>query len=142
MLPGKKTWYWISPMKEKTEIRKFGTAALLFFSVASLVCSHTGKIIASNVFLGLAALGLLLIVFPLQLRPLHCLWTRLGQTAGKVINVLVLGLFYYLFLTPFAVFRRLLFSTPLALNIEKDAKSYWVAREEFAQSKERFLKRY
>src|SRR3989339_699401 len=108
MLPGKKTWYWISPMKEKTEIRKFGTAALLFFSVASLVCSHTGKIIASNVFLGLA----------------------------------VLGLFYYLFLTPFAVFRRLLFSTPLALNIEKDAKSYWVAREEFAQSKERFLKRY
>ncbi len=67
-------------------------------------------------------------VHPSVLRPLNRLWFRLGLLLGKIISPIVLGIIYYLWITPFALVLRLFNKRFLALEFEPDTKSYWIVR--------------
>ena len=47
-----------------------------------------------------------------------------------------------LLITPVALIKRIFSGRPLPVKPDRDALSYWVARDEPVQPKERFLKRY
>lgn len=76
--------------------------------------------------------ALLLIAFavirPDVLRPLNKLWFRLGLLLGRIMSPIVLGIIYYLWITPIALILRLFNKRFLALEFEPDAESYWVVR--------------
>ena len=63
------------------------------------------------------------------LAPLNAVWTLLGRLLHKVMSPLVLGVLYFLVITPFAFLFRLLKRDPLHLKISKDAESYWIRRD-------------
>ena len=79
-------------------------------------------LIAAGVFL---AAGLLV---PKVLKPLNRLWFLIGLGLHKVISPLVMGLLFYLTITPMALIMRLMGKDPLRRDFEPEAKSYWIER--------------
>ena len=82
---------------------------------------------------GLAAIGLLLLVFglvaPARLAPLNRAWTGLGLLLFKVVNPVVLGLIYLTTIVPIGLLLRLMGRDLLNLKFDDRAASYWVVRE-------------
>lgn len=67
--------------------------------------------------------GLLLILFLSGTLSLiiHRLWMKLGHYLGRVTTPLILGLFYYLLLSPLALLSRLRRKDPLKLKNNNDS---------------------
>jgi hypothetical protein len=65
---------------------------------------------------------------PSLLRPLNWAWFRLGILLGRIVSPVVMGLVYFLTVTPTALIVRLLGKDPLRLKADPSAASYWIAR--------------
>jgi len=127
---------------EKREIRKFGLIALIFFGCLCALGVLLKKALPTYLFGFLSVAGLGLVVFPSHLRPLYFVWLKIGHTLGRIVTTLMLTLAYYLIITPSGLIKRLFGGAPLPIKPDRQVSSYWVARTEPAQPKERFLKRY
>ena len=68
-------------------------------------------------------------VRPALLVPLNKLWFKLGILLGRIISPIVLGIIYYLWITPIAFILRLSGKKFLALDFDPNAKSYWIIRQ-------------
>jgi hypothetical protein len=66
---------------------------------------------------------------PALLAPLNKLWFKFGILLGRIISPIVLGVVYYLWITPIALIMRLAGKKFLALGVEPQAKSYWIVRQ-------------
>jgi hypothetical protein len=124
------------------EIRKFGIVAFSFFGCLCGIGIWTKKPLPTYLFGFLSVLGIGFILAPSRMRPIHALWLRIAHFLGRVVNTIILTLVYYLVITPAALIKRLLGGAPLPIKPDKDCLSYWVTREEPAQPRERFSKRF
>jgi hypothetical protein len=102
----------------------------------------TKKPLPTYFFGFLSVLGLSFIIAPSRLRPIYGTWLRIAHFLGRVVTTVILALAYYLVITPAALVKRLFGGSPLPFKPDKDCPSYWVTREEPAQPRERFLKRF
>jgi hypothetical protein len=127
---------------KRSEIRKFGLIAFLFFGCLSAIGIWRVKVIIPYFFAALSVLGMGLIIIPSPLRPLYEAWLKVAHFLGRIITSLILAVTYYLVITPAALLKRFFSGRPLPLKPHKEASSYWVSRTEPAQPKERFLRRY
>ena len=107
--------------------RSFG---IVFFVVFLLIAlypfTYGGDIriwsaITSLIFL---VLGLLNSKF---LTPLNKLWFRFGVFLGKIISPVVMGIIFFLVVTPIGLIMRLLGKDLLNLKYSKN-KSYWIEK--------------
>jgi hypothetical protein len=73
----------------------------------------------------LVTLGL---IAPMALRPVYKLWMQFGLILSKITTPIIMGLVFFLVITPTGLIRRLLASDPLARNFH-DGESYRVPRE-------------
>lgn len=81
--------------------------------------------------LGLAAAFLVVAMkWPRILRPLNLTWFRFGMLLSSVISPVVMSVIFLLAVTPTAVVVRLIGRDPLRLKIDRDAKSYWITRNQ------------
>jgi hypothetical protein len=62
---------------------------------------------------------------PELLAPLNYVWTRFGALLGKVMNPIVLGLMFYIIITPVAVGMKLAGRDILQRKYEPDLETYW-----------------
>jgi hypothetical protein len=69
-------------------------------------------------------------------------WLKCANLIGKTVNVFMLTFAYFLVITPSAWLKRLFGGRPLPVRPDRKASTYWVEREEGAQPRERFLKRF
>jgi predicted membrane metal-binding protein len=65
---------------------------------------------------------------PKLLRPLNRVWFLFGLVLHKVVNPLVMGLLFFLTVTPLGLLMRSLGKRPLDLDFDKQTKSYWILR--------------
>src|SRR5882672_3645832 len=65
---------------------------------------------------------------PGLLKPLNLLWFKLGMLLHKVVNPIVLGIMFVIFITPIALVLRLLGKKLIPLTFEGDKSSYWIER--------------
>jgi hypothetical protein len=80
-------------------------------------------------WLGLAVLALVLaLTVPKLLAPANRVWTKLGLLLHAVVSPLILGLIFYLCITPIGFLMRLSGKDPLRLRFEPGADSYWIKR--------------
>ncbi len=128
-------------MSEK-DTRRFGVIAFIFFGALCGTGIWTNRPIPTYLFGFLSVLGFGFILMPSRLRPIHNVWLKIAHFVGLVITALILSLMYYLVITPAALIKRLFGGRPLPTKPDRAASSYWVARSEPAQPRERFLKRY
>jgi len=75
--------------------------------------------------------ALLLVAFvrPRLLAPANRLWTRFGLLLHKISNPLIMGLVFFLTVTPTAIIMRLLGKDPMRRKLDRSAKTYWIDRD-------------
>jgi len=127
---------------ETRQIRKFGIIAFVLFGCLCLLGILSKKPFSTYFFGFLSILGAGFVLIPAQLKPVYVTWLKIAHLLGRIITILILTLYYYLVITPFGVIKRLFGGPLLPTKPDKEASSYWVARTEPIQPKERFLKRY
>lgn len=66
---------------------------------------------------------------PTLLAPLNRVWMRFGLLLSRMTNPIIMGLLFYVAVTPTALVMRLAGKDPLHRRWNPQAKSYWIMRE-------------
>ena len=109
--------------------RSFGVVFTVVFTVVGLWPLIGGgsvrlwSLVVAGLFL-LAALAR-----PRVLAPLNRLWTRFGLLLHKITNPVIMGVVFFLAVTPTALIMRALGKDPLHRRIDRSAKTYWIDRQ-------------
>jgi predicted membrane metal-binding protein len=109
--------------------RSFGIVFAAFFAIVGLlplVLGGTVRIWALAIAIAFAVAGLL---FPSLLAPLARLWARIGAFLHRVVSPIVLGVMFFLVVTPTGLLMRGFGKDPLRLKFDRTAESYWIPRE-------------
>lgn len=80
----------------------------------------------------LGAWGLLA---PRSLRPVYRAWMRFGLLMNRVVTPVVLGILFYVVITPVAVFMKLVRRDPMGRSLDSDASSYRIPSRKPAREK-------
>ena len=121
-------------MKFSSEIKlpsnfKFGLFFSFIFFISSLYFFYTNLLIYTYILLLSSAIFLILaIIKPSILQPLNYYWMRLGFFLGKIVNPIVMGIIYFLIISPYGIIIRLSGRDELFLKFEKK-NSLWKNRE-------------
>jgi hypothetical protein len=65
---------------------------------------------------------------PQILAPLNKAWTKLGLLMHRVVNPLIMGMLFYIAITPMGLLMRLFGKDLLRLKRDPQASSYWIER--------------
>ena len=74
------------------------------------------------------AFAVVALVVPRALAPLNWFWTRLGLVLHKIVSPVVLGIMFFLVISPMGVIMRWMGKDPLRLQLDKKMLSYWLDR--------------
>jgi hypothetical protein len=108
--------------------RRFGSFFTLVFLAACGYAAVRQELLLAGVLLLISvATAAMTFTAPQLLSPFNRLWHGLGMALGRVTGPLVLGVIYFLLLTPVALVTRMLGRDSLALK-RKNMASYWVDR--------------
>ena len=108
--------------------RSFG---IVFFIVFVLVATYPllnqgevriWSLIISFLFLFLGLLNSKI------LTPLNKLWFRFGLFLGKIISPIIMGVIFFLVVTPIGMLMRLFGKDVLNLKLNKKKSSYWIEK--------------
>ncbi|MDA1323827.1 MAG: SxtJ family membrane protein [Proteobacteria bacterium] len=109
--------------------RAFGvvfTVVFLIIGLFPLIRDGNPRIwalIVAGLFLAVA------LAHPILLAPLNRLWTRFGLLLHKITNPIIMGLVFFVTVTPTALIMKLMGKDPLNRKIDRNAKSYWIERQ-------------
>ena len=109
--------------------RSFGIVFFVVFLIIALFpLINDGNIRLWSLIVSLAflALGLLNSKF---LSPLNKIWFKFGLFLGKIISPIVMGLIFFLVVTPIGILMRILKKDLLNLKMNNN-KSYWIEKNE------------
>ena len=116
-------------MKQNNQNRSFGLLFFIVFLALGLwPLVKTGEI---NLYLVLIAIVFLVlgILNSKMLSPLNKWWIKLGEILGRIVAPLVMGIVYFLILTPISLLVRLFGKDLIGMKFSNDIKSYWVKRK-------------
>ena len=123
-------------MRKNENNKSFG---ILFFIVFFIIAiwptlgAETIRIWA----LGTSVIFLILgIINSKILTPLKKGWIKLGEVLGRVIAPIVMGLIYFIIITPIGILMRLIGKDLLNIKFNKD-KSYWIKRAKNVETMKR-----
>ena len=109
--------------------RSFGLVFFVVFLIVALwPLKHDGDI-------RLWSLGLSIIFFILGilnsklLTPLNKLWFKFGIFLGVIVSPIIMGVVYFLVVTPIGIFMRLLGKDLLKTSKIKNTSTYWIKRD-------------
>ena len=114
-------------MQKKENNKSFG---ILFFIIFLLIALWP---LLNSEFIRMWALGIASIFLVLGLinskilTPVKKSWIKLGEILGKIIAPIVMGLIYFLIITPIGLLMRLVGKDVLNLKFNKN-KTYWIKR--------------
>ena len=117
-------------MKQEIKIssnRSFGIVFfILFLLIALYPLTYSGEIRIWSAIISLIFLILGLLNSKI-LAPLNKLWFKFGILLGKVIAPLIMGIIFFLVVTPIGLIMRLLRKDVLKLKYNNN-KSYWIEK--------------
>ncbi len=108
--------------------RSFGFIFAVFFVlVGTLPVLHHHAYRPWALILAVAIFAVALVI-PNILAPLNKLWMQLGLLLSKVMTPIIVGIMFYVFVSPMAMVMRLMGKDPLKLKLSSETSSYWVER--------------
>ena len=116
-------------MKSQSSNKSFGILFFLVFLIISLWPLKNGNnlnfyfLTASIIFLILGVLNSKL------LSPLNKAWIKFGEILGLIIAPIVMGIVYFVILTPVSLIVRLFGKDLLGLKLIKENETYWIKRK-------------
>lgn len=115
------------PVKTSSD-RTFGVVfSVVFAIIATWPLIHDAPI---RWWSAAVAIGLLGIAYaaPSVLTPFNRAWMAFGLLLHKVISPIIIGIIFFVAVTPLALLMRLLGKVPLQLRFDPKATSYWIVR--------------
>ena len=109
--------------------RSFGLVFFVVFLIVALWPLKSGEDIR------IWSLALSIIFFSLGilnsklLTPLNKLWFKFGILLGSIVSPIVMGIVFFLVVTPTSIIMRLLGKDLLKKNKIKSASTYWIKRD-------------
>lgn len=108
--------------------RAFGLVfAAIFLLIALFPILSEGRVSFPAMLLS-AVFALAALAFPELLSPLNILWTRVGLLLHKVTSPIVLGVMFFLIITPIGLIMRNVRKDPLRLKPDHQVRTYWIKR--------------
>ena len=106
--------------------RSFGIVFFVVFSVVGFIYRDS----SASWFWYAAAASFLIaaLAVPRVLRPANKLWFLFGMALGRITTPIVMGILFYLVVTPTGLIVRMLGKDLLRLRIDKAATTYWIER--------------
>lgn len=101
------------------------TIFFLIIGLLPLISGHSIRrwaLITGIIFL------LVTLVKPAILEPLNQFWFKLGLLLHKITSPIILGLMFFLVITPIGLVKRLGKNKSLAKSFDKSRQSYWLDR--------------
>ncbi len=115
--------------KNKSTNKSFGIVFFIVFfliGIYPLFNEHNIRIWSILISLVFLILGLLNSKI---LTPLNKLWFKFGLLLGKIISPLIMGIIFFLVVTPIGLFMRMLGKD--LLNLKKNSNnSYWIEKKD------------
>jgi hypothetical protein len=123
--------------------RKFGFFfTVVFLLVALWLYWHSNSTMSTLLFVVIASSFLLVSIFtPQFLTPLNKIWYYFGILLGRIASPVVLGLIFFLIITPIALVIRLQGRDNLRLK-KKSVQTYWVDRSPPGPTADSFKNQY
>ena len=119
---------------EAREGRKFGLTVGTAFLVLGGIALWRGRELPTQILWGLG--GLLILgaaLLPAKLKPVERAWMAMALQISKVMTPIVMGIVYFLVLTPIALVMRSTKGNPLVHRT--DATGYWFTKGEGQDAK-------
>ena len=108
--------------------RSFGIVFFIFFLILSLWPIFKGEEIKINLLI----ISILFLVLGLMksrfLTPLNIIWFKFGILLGKFVSPIVMGIIFFLVVTPTGYIMRLIGKDLLRLKKNKNKNSYWIKK--------------
>ena len=123
------------------DIRSFGiTIGIILFIISAtlLYYDKSSYQIIAYIGGGFIALG---IIIPILLKPIYILWMTFAVMLGWVMTRVILGLVFYLIMTPIGLITKLLGEDFLDLK-ETNVKSYWNNRDSHLEQNQDYEKQF
>jgi hypothetical protein len=100
----------------------------IFLIITSYLWYHDSKPLAIQIFLVLAVAFFACAIFmPIVLRPFNKAWYKLGLLMGRVVSPIVLGILFFILISPIAIVMRLAGRDALKLR-KQNVQSHWIDR--------------
>ena len=110
--------------------RNFGLVFAVVFALVGLWPILGGNGMRIWALAVAAVFALLAFVRPSVLRPLNLAWFRFGLLLGRIVSPVVMALIFFVAVTPTALVMRMFGKDVLQLRFDREAKSYWIGRED------------
>ena len=117
----------VIPELDRKGLREFGLVtgaivAVLFGLFFPWLLERSWPLWPWAIFAVLAVLGL---VAPMTLNPVYKIWMRFGLVMSRIMTPLIMGIVFYIVITPVGLFRRIFAKDSLAREFD-DSDTYRV----------------
>jgi len=108
--------------------RSFGVVFAAVFGIIALSPLFSGGALRLWALIVSCAFVLAAFAFPALLGPLNRIWLKFGLILHKIVSPIVLGIMFFLVITPMGVAMRAFGKDPMRLRFDAVADSYWISR--------------
>lgn len=108
--------------------RSFGFVFTVFFLVLGLWPLLSGAPPRIALLIAAGVIAAIAVLAPKVLAPLNLVWFKFGLALGKVVSPIVLGLLFFVIVTPIGLVARAS-GKNLLRRRKPEGQSYWQARE-------------
>ena len=137
---------WISVIMEEVKavktdrahLRKFGLTMGVAFAIFGGILFWRDHTVAPYLFIIAAAFLFLAALVPKALKQVQAFWMTLAVVLGWVMTRVLLGIVFFIGITPLAFIARVVGKRFLDLKFEPDRESYWEKRESPTKGMERY----
>ena len=128
---------------ESQEARRFGWVLPIVLALIAGFAYWRGRETAAKVLIGIGLAGLAAsLVLPALWLRFFRLWMKLAEAMGFVMTRVLLGLFYFLIVTPVGLFMRLIRRDALNTAYHDGKPTYWIDKEPVEPSVDRYEKQF
>ena len=111
--------------QQKLSDRQFGLMFTTVFCLIGVGGWFFFDVVLRWAFIGAGVFGFIALAVPGVLLPLNRLWGVFSKRLGLIVNFVLLGLFFYLFVLPLGLIIRLTGRDPMHRTPDPKAKTYW-----------------
>jgi hypothetical protein len=114
----------------RKDLRVFAVLFWVFFTgVAYIVFRRTGSTaIAGGIAAAAALVGIVGLAVPKVVRPVYIVWMLAAFPIGWLLSHVLMGVIYYLVVTPVGMVMRMLGRDPMRRGFDAKATTYWIPR--------------
>ncbi len=128
---------------DKKKIRTVSLGLATILTAVGLLKLYKDQMIVAIVLLYLGMTSLILAFFFQSLmKPVYIVFMKVAHILGWINTRILLGIIYYIIITPIGVIMKVFGKDLLDKRIKPDKGSYWVKREKIEFDKSRYEKQF